>query len=364
MSAMLDKEIASAPDAQERYWQAVLARDIKFDGQFVFAVESTKIYCRPSCPARRPRRDRVSFFALPEAAEKSGFRACKRCHPKQLSLADPQVAMVRHACRLIEENLDEPMNLESLGTTLGYSSFHLQRTFKNIMGVTPRDYAEACRTNRFKSGVRAGKSLTTAMYDAGYGSSSRLYERADAELGMTPATYGRGGADVAISYAITETQFGYLLVAATPKGLCAVTLGDSPDDLEAKLKLEYAAARITQDAGSLNNSVKEIVNYLEGKQPRLSLPLDIRATAFQRQVWNALRAIPYGATRSYSEVAQGIGKPQAVRAVARACATNPVALVIPCHRVVREDKSLGGYRWGIERKKKLLETERRQTKAK
>lgn len=358
MSALLDQKMTSSNDQQEQFWNAVVTRDPQFDGQFVFAVSSTGIYCRPSCPARRPRRDRVSFFSLPEAAQQSGFRPCKRCQPQKPVAGDPQVELVRRACRLIEESLDETMDLETLGSRLGLSSFHLQRTFKNIMGVTPREFSEACRTRRFKIGVRAGKSVTTAMYDAGYGSSSRLYERADAELGMTPATYSRAGAAARIDYAIAESPLGYLLVAATSKGLCSVTLGDKVSDLEANLKKEYAAAEIHNDDQVLTKMVKQIVEHLEGKQPHLSLPLDIRATAFQRQVWQALQQIPYGSTVSYGEVAAAIGRPSAVRAVARACATNPVALVIPCHRVIREDKSLGGYRWGLERKQQLLKTEK------
>lgn len=358
MSALLDQKMTSANDKQDLFWNAVVTRDSQFDGQFVFAVSSTGIYCRPSCPARRPRRDRVSFFSLPEAAQESGFRPCKRCQPQKHLAGDPQVELVQRACRLIEDSLEETMDLETLGNRLGLSSFHLQRTFKYIMGVTPREFSEACRTNRFKAGVRAGKSVTTAMYDAGYGSSSRLYERADAELGMTPATYSRAGAAARINYAIAESPLGYLLVAATDKGLCSVTLGDKVSDLEANLKKEYSAAEIHNDDQTLTRVVKQMVAHLEGKQPHLSLPLDIQATAFQRQVWQALQQIPYGSTVSYGEVAASIGRPSAVRAVARACATNPVALVIPCHRVIREDKSLGGYRWGLERKQQLLKTER------
>ena len=359
MSAMVIQSMESATNKLEGFWQAVLERDRRFDGQFVFAVSTTGVYCRPSCPARRPRRENVSYFALPEAAEQSGFRACKRCRPHLSPASDPQISLVRRACRLIEHELDESIDLETLGRHLGLSSFHLQRTFKSIMGVTPRDYAEACRTTRFKTAVRDGKSVTAAMYDAGYGSSSRLYERANSELGMTPATYRRAGADTVIEYATTRSPLGYLLVAATKKGLCSVTLGDNVAQLEANLRNEYAAAEIRQNNPALEAVIDQIVAHLKGKQPHLSLPLDIRATAFQRQVWQALQQIPYGSTLSYGEVAAAIGRPTAVRAVARACATNPVALVIPCHRVIREDKSLGGYRWGMERKKSLLKAEKR-----
>ena len=238
---------------------------------------------------------------------------------------------------------------------LGLSSFHLQRTFKNLMGITPRQYAQSRRAKKFKQGVRAGESVTSAMYDAGYGSSSRLYERATSEFGMTPATYSRGGRGAKISYTIAASPLGRLLVAATEKGICAIRVGDSDEALEEDLRTEFPAAQIEIHNGQLRESVQAIVKHLEGKQPDLNLPLDIQATAFQRLVWEALRAIPYGSTRSYAQVAQAIGRPTAVRAVARACATNPVALVVPCHRVIGSDKSLSGYRWGLERKKKLLE---------
>lgn len=344
---------------EEELWRAVETKDARLDGEFVFAVSSTKIYCRPSCPSRRPRRDRVSFFDLPEAAEAAGFRACLRCHPKDAGAIDPQVELVHRACTLIEELQKEgSVDLNTLGARLGVSSFHLQRTFKGIMGVTPRQYAEARRISGFKASVRDGESVTAAMYDAGFGSSSRLYERAAAELGMTPATYARGGRGLAINYSVADCSFGQLLVAATEKGICAVRLGDSAESLESDLRNEFPAARIGRADKPLGQWVREIIQHLDGGRPVLELPLDVRATAFQRRVWEALQKIPYGSTRSYSEVAEAIGRPTAVRAVARACATNPVALVIPCHRVIREDKSLGGYRWGLERKKKLLAQER------
>jgi AraC family transcriptional regulator of adaptative response/methylated-DNA-[protein]-cysteine methyltransferase len=358
MSALMKEQMNLLPAADESQWQAVLTKDARFDGRFVFAVSSTGIYCRPSCPARRPRRDRVSFFQLPESAEQAGFRACRRCHPRKVRAIDPQIQMAQQVCRLIEANEGEPITLAELSGQLGVSSFHLQRTFKSVMGITPRDYAETCRVNRFKQGVRKGEAITNAMYDAGFGSSSRLYEGASAQLGMTPATYGKGGRGAVINYAIAETPLGSLLVAATDKGVCSVMLGDSEATLKADLLKEFPAAEIRNDAKALRSSVNAIVEHLKNKSPRIDLPLDIQATAFQRQVWEHLRAIPYGATHSYSEVAKAIGQQKAVRAVARACATNPVALVIPCHRVIREDKSLGGYRWGLERKKKLLAREK------
>ena len=359
MSALMKEQMNLLPETDESQWQAVLTKDARFDGQFVFAVSSTGIYCRPSCPSRRPRRDRVSFFQLPEGAEQAGFRACRRCHPRQARVMDPQIQMAQQVCRAIEANQGELITLAKLSGHLGVSAFHLQRTFKSIMGITPRDYAETCRVNRFKQGVRKGEAITNAMYDAGFGSSSRLYESASSQLGMTPATYGKGGRGAVINYAIAETPLGRLLVAATDKGVCSVMLGDSDAALKADLLKEFPAAEIRPDEKLLRSSVNAIVEHLKSKSPHIDLPLDIQATAFQRQVWEQLRAIPYGQTHSYSEVAKAIGQQKAVRAVARACATNPVALVIPCHRVIREDKSLGGYRWGLERKKKLLEREAR-----
>lgn len=359
MSALMKEQMNLLPEDHELQWQAVLAKDARLDGQFVFAVSSTGIYCRPSCPSRRPHRERVSFFQLPEQAEQAGFRACRRCHPRDSRARDPQIRMAQEVCRLIDENGGEPITLSTLSSELGVSSFHLQRTFKSVMGITPKDYAETSRVNRFKQGVRKGDAITSAIYDAGFGSSSRLYESASAKLGMTPATYGKGGRGAVINYAIVETELGRLLVAATNKGVCSVMLGDSDASLKADLLKEFPLAEIRLDEKPLRASVSAIVEHLKSKSPHIDLPVDIRATAFQRQVWEALRAIPYGQTHSYSEVAKAIGQETAVRAVARACATNPVALVIPCHRVIREDKSLGGYRWGLERKKKLLEREAR-----
>jgi len=358
MSAVANQQMSIWKDESEERWQAVLARDPGFDGDFVFAVSSTRIYCRPSCPARRPNRERVSFFTLPEAAEQAGFRACRRCRPQEAPARDPQVDMVQRVCRFMEGQDENPITLAALSEHVGLSAFHLQRVFKSVMGITPRQYADACRIGKFKVRLRDGESVTSAMYDAGFGSSSRLYERAPSELGMTPATYGRGGRGAKINYTITRSALGRLLVAATERGVCAVKLGDSDQALQADLKKEYPAAEIRRMDTALQKPVELLLDYLAGKQPHLDLPLDIQATAFQWQVWEQLRAIPYGKTRSYGEVAKAMGQPTAVRAVARACASNRVALVIPCHRVIREDRSLGGYRWGLERKRKLLEQER------
>lgn len=345
-------------DDDETFWRAVLKRDARFDGRVFFAVRSTGIYCRPSCPARRPRREQVVFFSIPEAAESAGFRSCRRCRPRSAAMTDPQVEMVRRACGYIESHLNESPTLEDLSSNTGVSPYHLQRVFKRIVGITPRQYAGAFRLSHFKASVKRGGTVTGAIYDAGYGSSSRLYERAPAQLGMTPADYRRGGAGVRIHYTIAGCSLGRLLVAATTKGVCAVRLGDSDEALEANLVSEYPAAEVNRDDEALNKWVEQLLSHIDGQHPHLDLPLDVQATAFQWSVWEKLKAIPYGSTRSYSEIARAMGRPTATRAVARACATNPVALLIPCHRVVREDKSLGGYRWGIERKRALLEHER------
>jgi AraC family transcriptional regulator of adaptative response/methylated-DNA-[protein]-cysteine methyltransferase len=277
-------------------------------------------------------------------------------------MSDPQVEMVRRACLYIRDHSAESPTLEDLSSHTGVSPYHLQRVFKRLVGITPRQYHAAMRIDQFKEGVKKGATVTGAMYDAGYGSSSRLYERAPAQLGMTPADYSRGGKGVLINYTIVDCTLGRLLVAGTAKGVCCVRLGDSDSELEATLVGEYPAADISRDDESLSKWVKPLVSHLKGERPHLDLPLDVQATAFQWSVWERLREIPYGSTRSYGEIARAMGRPTATRAVARACATNPVALVIPCHRVVREDKSLGGYRWGIERKKSLLERERAAAK--
>jgi AraC family transcriptional regulator of adaptative response/methylated-DNA-[protein]-cysteine methyltransferase len=344
-------------------WKAIESRDASRDGSFVFAVRSTGIYCRPSCPARRPRRENVRFFQLPEAAEQAGFRACRRCHPRRARTSDPQIELVRRVCHLIDEHEEEQPTLQSLSAETKVSPHHLQRTFKEVMGITPRQYADSRRLNEFKSKVRTGASVTEAMYDAGYGSSRGLYEKSAAHLGMTPATYGRGGKGMRIIYTIANCGLGRLLVAATERGICSVALGDADAELTAGLFAEYPNASIdskdTSISPSLNLWLEKVLGGLNGQTPRIDLPLDIQATAFQWRVWEELRRIPIGETRSYQQIAEAIGKPKAVRAVASACASNHAALIIPCHRVIRGDKSLGGYRWGMERKKKLLEQEER-----
>lgn len=343
----------------EQLWQAVVSKDARFDGQFVFAVSSTGVYCRPSCPSRRAHRERVSFFDLPEAAEQAGFRACLRCQPRRARVLDPQMELVQRVCSLLNSSDSETVKLAELASHAGVSVFHLQRTFKRVMGISPRQYLAARRFGNFKALVRKGDSVTTALYESGFNSSSRLYEYASEELGMTPATYSRGGRGMNINFTIVASSMGRLLVAMTERGVCAVRMCDTDAELEKDLRDEFPHAQIKRDDSALREQVQKILNHLDNNEPRLDLPLDIRATAFQRQVWDKLRAIPYGQTVSYGDVAKALGNPGAVRAVGRACATNPVALVIPCHRVVREDQSLGGYRWGLDRKKKLLDREKR-----
>jgi AraC family transcriptional regulator of adaptative response/methylated-DNA-[protein]-cysteine methyltransferase len=338
----------------ETYWQAVLTRDRGADGTFVYGVRSTGVYCRPSCPARRPGREQVIFFPTLERAEEAGFRPCRRCHPRDV---DAQRALVEAACRTIETHLDGPLPLAVLGRAVGSSPYHLHRVFKRVMGLTPREYAAACRLDTLKARLREGEEVTNALYDAGYGSSRGLYEQALGQLGMTPATYRRRGGGMQIGYTIVDSPLGRLLVAATERGLCAVYPGDSDAALEAALRREYPAAGITAADGRLGPWVAAILRHLEGQPLPPDLPLDVQATAFQGRVWAALRAIPYGDTRSYGAVAAALGEQKAARAVAGACARNPVALVIPCHRVVQEDGGLGGYRWGVARKRQLLEQE-------
>jgi len=343
-------------------WNAVVEHDREADGLFVYAVRTTGVYCRPSCASRRPRRENVSFFETPASAGEAGFRACKRCRPDEVAAAaDPWVEKVRRACVYLA-NVEGHPALATLASRLGGSPYHLQRNFKRLVGVTPREYADACRLRKVKRQLRRGGDVTGAMFDAGYGSSSRFYERAVPKLGMPPSVYRRGGAGMTIRFAIVESTnaaLGRLLVAATPRGVCAVAMAASDGDLMRLLAREYPSATVVADPGALADWTRAILAHLAGRQPRLDLPLDIQATAFQWQVWQALAAIPYGETRTYGDIAAAIGRPRAVRAVARACASNPVALAIPCHRVVPAAGGEGGYRWGADRKKTLLATERR-----
>jgi AraC family transcriptional regulator of adaptative response/methylated-DNA-[protein]-cysteine methyltransferase len=343
-------------DNQDSRWRAVLARDAQQDGTFVFAVSSTGVYCQPSCPARRPRRENVTFFSKPDHAEKAGYRACLRCRPKSAS-GSGATETVKAMCRYIEQHLDEPLTLARLSSEFHQSPFHLQRTFKRVLGITPRAYADSCRMNQLKDNLRAGHSVTRSMYDAGYSSSSRLYERTASQLGMTPDKYRRGAIAAAIRYTFADSPLGRMLIAATDKGICAIQFANSDDELEQGLRHEFPFAIRRHDDRAMQAWKKDLLRQMLGQRVNAALPLDIQATAFQRRVWSQLQSIPFGATRSYAAVAKAIGQPSATRAVARACATNPVAVAIPCHRVVRKDGDMGGYRWGAERKKALLELE-------
>lgn len=343
---------------ERKWWGAVLARDAAQDGKFVFAVSSTGVFCRPSCAAKRPRRENVTFYRRAEEAERAGYRPCLRCRPKAAN-GNPQLEAVKRICRYIEQHLDEPVTLSRLAGVFQQSPFHLQRTFKGVLGVTPRAYADSCRVNQFKRNLQAGHSVTRAMYDAGYGSSSRLYERTASQLGMTPDKYRRGAVAAFIRYTFADSPLGRMLVAATEKGICAIQFADSEDELVEGLKHEFPFANRKRDDDGMRTWKHALLERLSGQRRNSFLPLDIQATAFQRRVWEHLQSIPYGATRSYRQVAKAIGEPRAIRAVARACASNRLAVAIPCHRVVREDGGLGGYRWGVERKEALLELERR-----
>ncbi|MCU1343029.1 MAG: ada, AraC family transcriptional regulator, regulatory protein of adaptative response [Candidatus Acidoferrum typicum] len=349
--------------SRRRCLTAVASRDARMDSAFVYGVRSTGIYCRPSCPSRRPRPKQIQFFAIPEAAERAGFRACLRCRP-QNAPRSMQSELISRVCREIDAgtDTDRPADLRRLAATAGLSAQHLQRSFRHAMGITPRQYADAIRVERLKSNLRKGTDVTTALYETGYGSPSRLYEKSDEQLGMTPATYRRGGHGMRISYTIADCALGRVLVAATDRGISAVYLGDKDEPLAAALRNEYPQADISRNSNEHSQWVRAIVRHLAGSQPQLDLPTDVAATAFQRRVWEALRAIPFGATRTYSQLANSLGRPTATRAVARACATNPASIVVPCHRVIRTDGSLGGYRWGLDRKKLLLEQELRMAK--
>jgi AraC family transcriptional regulator of adaptative response/methylated-DNA-[protein]-cysteine methyltransferase len=343
-------------------WEAVLRKDAGQDGRFYFGVLTTGVYCRPSCPARKPRRENVRFYAAPEAAEKDGLRACLRCRPKETP--EVQSEKMGEICDFIRQAAlsGEPVTLEVLSERAGMSPFRFQRVFRAALKVTPRQYLQACRFEALKKSLRSESSVTDAIYEAGFGSSSRVYEQTDARLGMTPAEYQAGGRNLAISCASFESPVGRLMVGATDRGLCFVQFGDSHETLLAALREEYPEATIeTLEApfeAPFHGYVEALRRHLAGDQPHLDLPVAVRATAFELKVWSYLQSIPYAEKRSYSAVAAAVGQPNAARAVARACAANRVALVIPCHRVIRANGDPGGYRWGLERKKRLLEGER------
>ena len=329
-------------------------RDARADGSFVFAVRSTHVYCRPSCPARRPLRRNTVFFRTAQDAESQGFRPCQRCRPKQ---QDSATALVERAAALIANSNDEVFRLDSAARQLQTSPAKLRRAFHRATGLSPKEFQQALRLERFKKMLQEGSTVTEALYACGYGSSSRLYEKTNAHLGMTPASYRKGGEGMHIGYTVANSSLGKVLVGATERGVSAVYLGEKEGALVEALRKEYPKAEITRAEGGSEAWLKEILQRIDGSAPRMDLPLDVKATAFQRRVWQELQKIPRGTTRTYTQVAKALGKPRSVRAVARACATNPVSIVVPCHRVIRTDGNLAGYRWGLQRKEKLLERE-------
>lgn len=356
MILMMTENIMKPEQINEWQWQIIQTRNPAFDGALFYGVRSTGIYCKPSCASRRPKRENATFFASCAEAESAGFRACLRCRPQIQTARSATSEIIIKVCNLIEKNSGEQISLEFLATEVNISPSHLQRIFKNAIGVSLKEFADAHRLNSFKKQVRR-TNVTAAMYESGFGSSRALYEKATQNLGMTPATYRKGGKNIKISYATAESSIGKLIVATTEKGICSITFGETAAELLSNLKDEFPAAEIQPDAESLEKYVQAIIKHLDGTRKTLDLPLDLQATAFQLKVWAELRRIPFGETRSYKQVAESIGNLKAVRAVARACATNPVALVNPCHRVVAADGKLSGYRWGVSRKRMLLDQE-------
>ncbi len=337
-------------------WRAVMARDKSRDGDFYYSVATTGVYCRPSCASRLANPKNVRFHATLADAERAGFRPCKRCKPDAASLDETHAAAVAKACRRIEA-AEEPPSLAELARDAGFSAYHFHRVFKAVAGVTPKVYAAGRRAGRVRDRLARGSGVTEAIYDAGYNSGSRFYEQSDRILGMTPSAYRAGGVDAEIRFAIAECSLGSILVAASAKGVCAIQLGDDPDALARDLQDRFpSAALIGGDAGFEQLTAK-VVGLVEAPALGLDLPLDVRGTVFQQRVWQALRDIPAGSTASYGDIARRIGAPKAVRAVAQACASNTLAVAIPCHRVVRTDGALSGYRWGVERKRALLQRE-------
>lgn len=356
---MMQDQLIATMSALDMRWRALAARDRDADGTFVYAVTSTGVYCRPSCPSRRPLAKNVKFFDSTSEARQAGFRACKRCKPDIVGLAQPGVDAVRRVSAYLATHADESVTLGHLARVASMSPHHLQRRFKAIVGLSPREYQAAVRADRLRASLRNGRDVTTAIYEAGYGSPSRVYESPATGRGMSPSNYRRGGAGMRIGYSVIASPLGHVLIAATEHGVCAVRIGDRRDALERELKHEFPAADIRSNEKPNAEWIRAIAGQVRGRQPSIELPVDVRATAFQWKVWRALQQIPAGETRAYSDVARAIGKPSAVRAVARACATNPVALVVPCHRVVPATGGVGGYRWGTARKEKLLAIEQR-----
>jgi AraC family transcriptional regulator, regulatory protein of adaptative response / methylated-DNA-[protein]-cysteine methyltransferase len=347
-------------ETDETRWQAVQGRDAAADGRFVYAVATTGVYCRPTCSSRPARRENVSFYRAPADAEAAGFRACKRCRPRGRPPSQMRIEAIARACRLIEE-AEEPPSLEDLARAAGISRFHFHRVFKEIVGITPRAYAAARRRALVQKELGEAPSVTAAIYGAGYNASSRFYENVEAKLGMSPSAYRKGGRDSTIRFALGECSLGSILVAASEKGVCAIQFGDDPDRLLRDLQDRFPNAQLIGGDPAFERMVARVVGFVEAPAQGFDLPLDVRGTAFQQRVWQALCEIPSGSTASYAEIAERIGRPKAVRAVAQACASNGIAVAIPCHRVVRTDGALSGYRWGVERKRALLDREARRS---
>lgn len=340
-------------------WEALVERTPQADGHFFYGVATTGIYCRSVCSSRLPNRENVHFFDDQQLAEAAGYRPCKRCNPQTPGEEDASVQAIIHACRLIEE-AEQPPSLDELAGAVGLSKYHFQRLFKKIAGVTPKQYAAEKRAQRVRDELQKDSTVTDAIYNAGFESSSRFYETAVSSLGMKPGEYRKGGAGLSIRFAIAQSYLGWVLVAATSKGICRIDIGDTPQDLRARLQGSFPGAQLGTDDPHFEDTVSQVLAFLERPQQGWQLPLDIQGTAFQRRVWSALREIPAGSTASYGDVAAQIGKPTAARAVAQACAANKIAVAIPCHRVVRSDGQVGGYRWGAARKEVILERERVQ----
>lgn len=354
-ASVKNAELAAAIRNDPR-WTAIQTHDARADGTFFYSVRTTGVYCRPSCGARPARPENVAFHATSAEAERAGFRPCKRCKPDQPSLPEQHAARVTDACRWIETAETEP-TLEQLAKQAGLSTFHFHRVFKAVTGLTPKQYAVAHRTQRVRSELDRSGTVTSAIYDAGYSSNSRFYETSSQVLGMTPTSYRAGGTDSDIRFAIGECSLGAILVAQSQRGVCAILLGDDPETLARDLQDRFPKANLIGGDHAFEQLVAQVVGFVEAPAIGLELPLDVRGTAFQQRVWQALRDIPAGSTASYGEIARRIGSPRAVRAVAQACAANALAVAIPCHRVVRHDGGLSGYRWGVQRKRTLLDRE-------
>lgn len=356
MNSLTKEAQRTAATIDDLRWAAVVAREAEADGKFYYAVKTTGVYCRPSCAARPARPENVDFYLTRGEAEEAGFRPCKRCRPDQPPLVEHYAVKVTQACRIIEESETAPA-LEELAKRVGMSTYHFHRVFKQITGLTPRQYASAKREKKVRDGLGHGSAVTEAIFEAGYNSNSRFYEKSNKILGMTPSNYRAGGTDTEIRFAIGECSLGAILVAQSDRGICAILLGDDPDKLARDLQDSFPRADLIGGDFDFEQLVAKVVGFIEAPGIGLDLPLDVRGTAFQQRVWQVLRDIPSGQTVSYTEIAERIGSPKSVRAVAQACATNKLAVAIPCHRVVRNDGALAGYRWGVERKRVLLENE-------